>query len=263
MPITKGYADTRNGQIHYRRCGPGEGTPLVFLHQTASSSKMYEKVMALLEGEYPMVALDTPGFGGSYDPPEYPDLPYYVAVLLEALDDLGVGDFHLFGHHTGACIGVEMAVKVPDRVETLMMIGPVQLTQDERDELRKHFSSPFAPQADGAHLMQTWEYLADLGADASLELHHRELVDTVRAWKGRAQAYATVWDQDFPALFARVKCPVLIMCSADDVLWAYFDRAKAARPDAKAVVLRGANFEPDLDAEGTANAIRAFLGERA
>lgn len=269
MTIRKGYADTSGGQIHYRHIqgsgqgagqGENENEPIVFLHQTASSSAMFEKVMLRLNGTRPLYALDTPGFGGSFDPEDMPDMTQYQAWLLEALDHLGLERFHLFGHHTGSCLGVEMAARNPARVLSLMMIGPVPLTQEERDQFREHYSTPMSPNGDGSYLKQTWDYLAGLGADRDLDLHHRELVDTVRAYMGRYKTYTAVWDQDFPGYFAQVTCPILLMSAEDDVLHPFFDRAQEQRPDAKAVVLTGANFEPDLDPDGTATAVRDFLG---
>lgn len=216
--------------------------------------------MRRLDGERSLFAPDTPGFGGSYDPSEVSSISYYTQILMEAFDGIGVERFHVCGHHTGACMAVEMAAKWPKRVASLSMIGPVQLTQKERDEFRKHFSEPFAPDAEGHYLRETWNYLGQLGANGSLELHHRELVDTCRAWRGRVQAYNAVWDQDFPALFESVKCPVLLMAARDDVLWPYFERACEARPDANSAIISGANFEPDLDPDGVADAVRKFVG---
>lgn len=262
-PVCKSYVDTGEGQIHYRYIPGTEkepGTPLIFLHQTASSSAMWEQVMQRLDGKRSLFALDTPGFGASYDPSEVPSISYYTQVLVEALDGIGIERFHVCGHHTGVCMAVEMAAKWPKRVASLAMIGPVQLTQEERDEFRKHFSEPFAPDAEGNYLRETWDYLGRLGANGSLDLHHRELVDTCRAWRGRVQAYNAVWDQDFPALFESAKCPVLLMAARDDVLWPYFERACDARPDARSAVVSGANFEPDLDPDGVADAVRKFLG---
>lgn len=259
MSIRKGYVDTEAGQVHYRSSA-GDGTPIVFLHQTASSSEMYIKVMLQLAGDYPMYALDTPGFGGSFDPGGMPSMTQYCAWIMEAIDGLGLSKFHLFGHHTGSCIGVEIAARHPERVLSLMMIGPVPLTQAEREEFRKHYSSPFSPTADGSYLKITWDYLEGLGADADLDLHHRELVDTVRAYMGRYQIYTSVWDQDFSAYYTDVSCPILIMSAEDDVLNPFFQRAQEMRPDANAVMLEGANFEPDLDAAGTVAAIRSFVG---
>lgn len=253
-----GYVDTSEGQVHYRR-SRAAGPALVFFHQTASSSAMWDAVMRRLADACDVVALDTPGFGGSFDPQAVPAIGYYVKIMQEALDNLGVDKYHLCGHHTGACTAVDLAANDADRVLSLSMIGPVQITQAERDELRKQFSKPIVPTADGAYLERTWDYLAGLGADTSLELHHRELLDTVRAWHGRAQAYNAVWDQDFPALLARVQCPMLFMAARDDVLWPYFERAREAHPEARTAILKGSNFEPDLDPDGVARALREFL----
>jgi len=259
MSIRKGYVDTRDGQIHYR-VSAAAGPALVFLHQTASSSAMWEQIMQRLEGRCHMVALDTPGFGGSYDPGVVaPDIGYYRDAFLEALAGLGLEEFHLCGHHTGACVAVDIAARHPRRVLSLAIFGPVQLTAAEREEFRKHFSEPIAPRADGGHLQQTWDYLAGLGADRSLDLHHRELLDTVRAWRGRAAAYAAVWDQDFPSLYARVQCPTLIMAARDDVLWPYFERARRDRPEVRSVVLEGTNFEPDLDPDASSAALNELV----
>ncbi|HYW92173.1 MAG TPA: alpha/beta hydrolase [Gammaproteobacteria bacterium] len=258
MTIRKGYVDTRDGQVHYRVC-PGAGPALVFLHKTASSSAMWEQVMRALSGRYHMVALDTPGFGGSFDPVDVPDVGYYCEVFTQALDGLGLERFHLCGHHTGASAAVQMAAQAPARVRSLAMFGPVQMTAGEREAFRERFSGAIFPRADGGHLQETWDYLAALGADRSLELHHRELLDTVRAWRGRAMAYAAVWEQDFPALYAQVACPVLLMAARDDVLWPFLERARAEHPGARAVAVDGANFEPDLDPEGVVAALRNFL----
>ena len=256
--IRKAYADTSGGQLHYRHTGSG-GTPIVFLQQTASSSQMYTRVMEALGEDLWCIAFDTPGFGGSFDPSGQPTINDYASWIIEAIDAMALSAFHLFGHHTGACIGVEIAAAEPQRVASLMMCGPVPLTAAERKEFSQHFSDPIAPTADGAYLLETWEYLQSLGADRDLGLHHREMVDTLRAWQGRAMAYHAVWDQDWTAIFKSVSCPMLLLCAEDDVLFPYFGRAQELRPDAKAVTISGANFEPDLDHDAVTLAIRNFL----
>ncbi len=257
IQIKKGYADCSGGQLHYHEI-PNEGPTIVFLHQTASSGKMYYDVMGRLTNVH-SIALDTPGFGGSFDPADMPSMSQYGEWVVECLNSLGIENFHLFGHHTGACIAAEIYAKVRERVQTCMMIGPVPLTKEERDEFRKSYSTPFAPDANGEYLKTTWDYLAGLGADSNVELHHREFVDTCRAYLGRFKAYSAVWDQDFTALFQEIKCPLLLMCAPDDVLIEYLSRAKDMQPQAQSVLLKGANFEPDQDPDGTANAIKDFL----
>lgn len=259
--ITKGYANIPAGQVHYRSLG-GPGVPVVCLHQTASSGAMWIKVMEQMHGERAFLAPDTPGFGGSFDPQQTPPSMFtYAAWILEALDALGVGQMHLLGHHTGACIAAEIAVRHPERVLSCAFIGPVPLTQEERDEFRKHYRTPFSPDGAGNYLKTTWGYLAGLGADADLDLHHREVVDTVRAYMGRFMAYSNVWDQDWTALYKAMTCPILVMCARDDVLFPFFERAREIRPEVDSALLQGANFEPDLDPEGVVAAYRAFLAK--
>ena len=66
-------------------------------------------------------------------------------------------------------------------------------------------------------------------------------------------AYRAVWDQDWTSLYRQVKCPMLLLCAEDDVLFLYvFPRPWSA-------VLKGANFEPDLDPGGTVKSIRQLL----
>ena len=165
MTIKKGYVETRDGQVHYRFCGEGKGIPLVFLHQTASSSQSYEKMMEALKDNFRMFALDTPGFGQTFDPPMKPTTEYYTSVLLEALENLGVREFHVFGHHTGAAIGAEMAATAPDRVKTLMLEGPCWLSEAERKEWLDTAIDPMVIQSDGSHLMKIWDRVVGLDPD--------------------------------------------------------------------------------------------------
>ena len=258
--MRKGYVDCSGGQIHFRHI-EGEGVPTVFLHQTASSGRMWEKVMAQLSGRGPLYALDTPGFGGSFDAPESarPSMGDYAGWLGEAIDALGIDRCMLVGHHTGACIGLELATIRPNLVEKLALLGPVPLTKEERVEFSKHFGTPFRPSADGAYLQNNWKYLCDLGADADPLLINREMSDQLRAWWGRVQSYNAVWDQDFLAQYKAIDVPLLIGAAPDDVLRPYLDRAAELRPDAVRIEIKGANYEPDLDAGGVAEGLRAFL----
>jgi pimeloyl-ACP methyl ester carboxylesterase len=240
--------------------GPdGDGSlPLVCLHQTASSGAMFERMLCFIDPGRRIVALDTPGFGGSFDPGHAPSLSDYAGWLLDALDTLSIARFHLLGHHTGGCIGLQMQSMAPERVVSLFIIGPVYLTESERDTYRRHYSEPFKPDWNGRYLQQTFEMVRDLGTAADLDLQHRETVAALRAWQARADAYNAVWDADLIDLIDKATCPLQFGCAPDDVLMESFARACRARPDARTVLLTGSNFEPDRDPEGCAVAANAF-----
>jgi pimeloyl-ACP methyl ester carboxylesterase len=260
MVIRKGYADTPVGQIHYRTTGSAAGVPIVLLHQTASSSASYERLMPLLSQRHTVYALDTPGFGQSFDPESVPDLDYLIRALLDALSTLGVETCHVFGHHTGACLGVEMAARYPERVASLALSGPLPMTPEQQREYHTAISHAFSPEPTGAYLVDTWKYLADHGADRDLDVIHREVLDHVRAWRSRALTYDKVWFQDFAGFLEAAACPVLLMCADDDLLWPFFARAREIRPEASAVVIPSAsNFAADYQPRFVAERYLAFL----
>lgn len=257
--IRYGYADSRDGQIHYRTAGPADAPVVAFFHQTASSGAMWEKVIDRLADRYRCFAFDTPGFGRSYQPENIPDLATPAARIREALDDLGIDRLHLCGHHTGGCIALELAPMLGDRARTLTLIGPVLANEAERAEYKKTFVRPFTVEPTGAFLPGTWEYLRMIGAGSDVELHTRELADHLTAHRTMPMAFSAVWNQDVEALLRAVDEPLLLMCSREDVLWPLFERALAVRPDAESAIVGGADFQPDRDPDGVADALSAFL----
>lgn len=256
--IKKGYADCSAGQIHYA-VRAGVGVPIVCFHQTASSGVSFHCIMGMDGLANPIYALDTPGFGGSFEPEGVPAFEQYAEWLFEALTALGVNEFYAMGHHTGAGICVELAARHPAAVKGMILIGPYPLTPAEREEFRQHFSSAISPNEDGGYLMTTWRYLAGLGAKADLAVHHRELLNHVRAYDGRFKTYMAVWDYDFTTPYKAATCPILLMAAADDVLHPYLERAREMQPGAVVAPVTGANFEPELDPDGIVKALRNFL----
>lgn len=77
------------------------------------------------------------------------------------------------------------------------------------------------PVAPGAHLQKTWDYLGSHDVGDDLEFKQYELLDHVRAWKGRRQIYGCVFEPDMWQFFERVSCETMVMCARDDVLWPY------------------------------------------
>jgi len=261
--IRKAYVDVGDKQIHYRHMAGG-GPSVVMFHQTASSSLMYVKTMERLDGQYDLYALDTPGFGGSFDPEGEPPMSQYAQWMYEAIQGLGLSQCHLVGHHTGSCIAVEIAARHPEIVQSLTMVGPVVITEEERSAYSKVLGPPFEPTISGSYLLDNWDYLRNLaGSYKDAQLLHREMADMLRAWWGRVLAYRAVWEQDFTSFYTEIGAPMMIMAAPDDVLYPAFERARELRPDAEAPTVSGANFEPDLDPDTFAAHLRDFFGRHA
>ncbi|MES2496086.1 MAG: alpha/beta hydrolase [Pseudomonadota bacterium] len=261
--MTKGYAETRDGQIHYRSAGATDAPAVLFLHQTASSGAMYEQVMARMADRRRCIAFDTPGFGGSFAPTEQPSLRYYAERLLEAADALGVETFDLCGHHTGGCIALEIAAIAGPRLRSLTLIGPIIASAAEREAYSRNFTTPFSIAADGSHLQRAWDYLVTIGAHHSVALHQREIIDHLIGAEAMPKAFSAVWRQNSEALLEAVAVPLLLMVSEDDALWPIFHNATKLRPDADVAIVRGMDFQPDADPQGVADALIRFIDQPA
>lgn len=259
--IRKAYVDLADGQLHVREVAGREADApaIVFLHQTACSAQSYDPLLAQLDVPGRLVAIDTPGFGGSFDPPGWPSLADYAGWILQGIDALGIGRFHVFGHHTGSSLAMMLAAEHPQRVASIMLAGAELMTPDERRHFEQTHGEPFAPQRDGSHLLTNWNYAAGFNEGIAVEIIHDEVVAMLRAWKARPQAYMAVAKSDTPAFAARVTAPVLLLTSPDDYFHAELDRAKAAFPGASVAVTGGANFQATADPKGVARAVEVFL----
>jgi pimeloyl-ACP methyl ester carboxylesterase len=258
--IRKAYVDTTGGQLHYRFVAGGAALPLVFLHRTPASSATFEPLLAAFAGERPVFAFDTPGFGGSFDPPGRPAITDYRDWLADAIRGVGLTRFHVYGHHTGTHIATELAAAWPDRVASLMLNGMAYLTPDERAAFRNMVAPSLPPDPDGAYLQPLWQLVKSLFPVWDPQLVHREFTAALRAQAGRDQAFPAIWDQDFVGVLGRVQCPLLAVSASDDFFLPYLERVKSSHPRARTAVTGTAKVaSPELDTAGTVAAIRAFL----
>src|SRR5262245_56060646 len=111
QPVRRGYLDGPDGQIHYRYSVPSThpAAPfLVMLHQTPSSSVIYERVLGHLGEHIRAFAIDTPGYGNSDPPPRPLTIPEYADRVRAFLDAIGAERATVLGQHTGASIAVDL-----------------------------------------------------------------------------------------------------------------------------------------------------------
>jgi len=185
----------------------------------------------------------------------------YAEILYEAVQAMGISRCHVVGHHTGACIVVDMVAQHPELAQSLTLLGPAVLTAEERQELSQHFGTPFTPTETGEYLMENWEYLKALGAHQDPLLINREMSDQLRAWWGRVQSYNAVWGQDFMGLLQQIECPLMLGAAPDDVLYPFVEVGAKLKPNAKVLEISGANYEPDLDTDRVAAGLKNFFAE--
>jgi len=116
----------------------GDGPAVVCLHGMIGSCFLYRKLLAELAG-YGLrgVAFDLPGFGLADRPPGY-DYSWtgLGRFCVAAVDELGLGRFHLVVHDIGGPVGFELATAMPGRIISLTLLNT---TVDVTD-----FTSPWS-----------------------------------------------------------------------------------------------------------------------
>jgi len=259
--IRKAYVDAANDQIHYLY-SKGKGIPLLLFHRTPASSVIYEKMMKKMMGSRPIFALDTPGFGESFNPEGMPSVIDYRDWFCEAIDNLGISSFHIYAHHTGTHIATEIAVYWKNRVQSLMLNGVAYLTEKERLEFAKKILPATRPDGDGRYLMETWKIIKSLFPSFDRDLVHAEFIGALRAMEGRDQAFHAIWDQEFTKVLRQVECPVFAMSAANDFFAGYLDRIKENIPSARIALLGNAIVaSPELDTDNTVRLVNEFMSD--
>lgn len=103
----------------------GSGPTVVCIHGMIGTSFLYRKVLAELAARgLRGVAFDLPGFGLADRPSGY-DYSWtgLGKFCLAAIDELGLGRFHLVVHDIGGPVGFEMATAVPGRIASLTLLN--------------------------------------------------------------------------------------------------------------------------------------------
>ena len=259
--IRRGYLDLAHGQVHYRRAGKPGAPLLVLLHQTPSTSEMYEPLMAALADRFDLFAPDTPGFGQSDALRGGFSIASAAAALGSAVRRIHKHACYWFGHHTGAALALQVAATRPEQVARLAMSGPCLLD----DALKKALPQRAAhvpPAADGAHLKTIWDRIVAKDADAPLLIRQREALAGIDAGEAYAQAYTSVCEVDTEAQLKALKCPTLVFAGTNDPLYGQLDAARKLIKKGKKAEIKGARtFVCERETAQVAGLLGEFFGE--
>src|SRR5262245_38915166 len=213
--VTRAFADTAHGPIHYRTAGTGP--PVLLLHQTPRSSDEYRDVIPLLAGVRRVVAMDTIGYGDSYRPARTCGIEDYARGALDLLDALGIARAAVVGHHTGAVIGIELAASHPDRVERLVLSNSPYV--DAADRERRRGRPPIdevETREDGSHLTELWQRRLGFYPKGRPDLLTRFVIDALRAGEKAEEGHHACAAYRMETKVGLIGCPTLVVCGTED-----------------------------------------------
>jgi len=120
----------------------GEGEPLFLLHGNGGSIKEFYKQIPELSKHFKIIALDTRSQGKSEDFTKGA-LTYKIFAddLKNIMDQLNLSKANILGWSDGGNTGLEFALKYPQNVEKLIIIGANAYPQGVDGELLKNFKN--------------------------------------------------------------------------------------------------------------------------
>ena len=110
--------------IFYREAGPNDAPTVLLLHGFPTSSHMFRNLIPSLADRYHVVAPDYPGYGYS-SMPRVDEFEYtfdsLATVVEKFTEKVGLTKYSIYLMDYGAPVGFRVAVKHPERVETLIV----------------------------------------------------------------------------------------------------------------------------------------------
>ena len=180
------------GFLHALSSGHGDET-IVLLHGWPQTCREWDRVSALLDGDYRLVAPDLRGCGDSSKPITGYDALTQADDILALIQHFGLGRVHLVGHDVGGPVAYAFAAKHRDHCGSLTLIeAPLWgiVSDDVPDLATLFWHLKFHQDVDMAAKM--------IGGDIPAYLHHfyrgfafnpdaitpNEAADYIRAYSG-------------------------------------------------------------------------------
>lgn len=254
--VRRGYFECRYGQLHVHNAIPSgggfeEGTPLLCLHSSPLSGRMFERFLAVAGVGRSIFAPDLPGFGDSDAPPAPAGIAEHAAAIGDFLDTMRLRQIDLLGHRFGALVAAELAATRPAQVRRLVLVSPPPGAQP---------AAPPPPSPDGGHLLEEWRRAADYcGAGAAPEVVTAALAERLRNGAQAAAAAAAARNYPLVPRLAQISVPLLVLHLREDV---GSDGGQPRQVPARARLIelseRGASLF-ETAPEAAAQAVEAFL----
>jgi 2-hydroxy-6-oxonona-2,4-dienedioate hydrolase len=106
------------------RNAPPNAPVVVLVHGLVVSSRYMEPLARHIAPHFRVYAPDLPGFGKSDDPGRTLQVHELADSLLTWMDATGIQEAILVGNSFGCQIAVEFAVRYPERVSQMVLLGP-------------------------------------------------------------------------------------------------------------------------------------------
>lgn len=116
---------TSFGDTHIIASGPKDAPPVVLLHALLATATSWYRNVEALSQSYRVYAVDVIGEGNRSCPVKpITSLDGFLQWFTELIDGLGIDTLYLVGNSYGGFTAAYYAMKLPERIRRLVLIGP-------------------------------------------------------------------------------------------------------------------------------------------
>jgi rifampin ADP-ribosylating transferase len=220
--------------------GDPRGPAILLLHAWLESLRSFDRLTPLLPASHRVLTLDQRGHGESDKPMVGYDLDTLAADVVAFLDASGLASVVLAGSSSGGYVAQQVAIRYPDRVSGLVLIGSPRTLQGRRPPFADQIDQLTDP-VDPAWVREflSWFPLCNEVPDWYLQDRIREAaIIPAAVWQ---QTLAGLTRSPAPSTLGTICAPTLILCGDRDRLLAHEDQLAFAEtiPNCQLKVYRG------------------------
>ena len=265
---------TPRGRIHLRRCGH-EGTPLLVIGTGGGSSAQFAPVVQGLAQGRQVFSMDYIGNGQSEKISRETSIEVIAEDVLALMTAMGFSTFSIWGSHTGSLVGLEVGVRAPDRVERLVLEGPVFIEPDFQKDLQENYFIDFEIDIWGRHIQTLWHWRRDmflfwpwyradrasarqLGLPTAENLHFYTM-GVLESGPTYGDAYASAFRYDTARRMRALTRPTLVCAGPNDMLVNGVEETqKLANPAIQTLLTPTTVWWPDPEAGPVADCLKIY-----
>lgn len=210
--VTPLFTAVKNGELflRYRKCSTPTEKPLLMAPHLPGGGTGLEGLLKEHSLNRDVILFDTPGHGDSRLCDDH-SIEAYSETVLSAMDELGVAQFDIFAHRTGAALGEFLKLRRPEASLTINDVIGVQAK--DLATLSARYQFDLSPSWEGAHLLRLWHHLRDeqiwfpwdertiaarrLGSKQhDLETHYKVFVDAAKQIGNYVKGWAAYFDYE-------------------------------------------------------------------
>ncbi|WP_299774034.1 alpha/beta hydrolase [uncultured Tateyamaria sp.] len=245
--LTSNYVDADGLRTHYVE--QGDGAPVILIHgggAGADGRGNFERNLSMYAKGYRAIAYDMPGFGLT-DRPDPDDYAYTQDSreehLIAFIEALGLGPVHLVGNSMGGSTACGAALRRPDLVSSLVLMGAaVNMSSEDMHKNRANLGAVLAYDDTREGMIRivdslTYDFsysdeLIDYRYKMSIRPEAKKAFKSLMGWVGQNGL-------DYGDALASLEMPVLVVAGKDDVMIPVAKQYELLEqvPSAKGVIL--------------------------